>query len=77
LTSTDSQLTDFTLSNQGFIEGIKLKNFIYSKVNARAIEDFPIAIAAIAAEKLTLKKTVFTTGDAWLAVQASCSVTSI
>lgn len=25
LTTTDSQLTDFTLSNQGFIEGIKLK----------------------------------------------------
>ncbi|PLT22123.1 patatin-like phospholipase family protein [Psychrobacter sp. MES7-P7E] len=77
LTTTDSQLTDFTLSNQGFIEGIKLKNFINSKVNARAIEDFPIAFAAIAAEKHTLKKTVFTTGDAGLAVQASCSVPNI
>ncbi|MGP9556919.1 patatin-like phospholipase family protein [Psychrobacter sp. AOP7-A1-24] len=77
LTTTDSQLTDFTLSNQGFIEGIKLKNFINDKVNAKAIEDFPIAFAAIAAEKHTLKKTVFTTGNVGLAVQASCSVPNI
>lgn len=56
LTTTDSELTDFTLSNQGFIEGIKLKNFVNNKVGAKAIEDFPIAFAAVAAEKHTLKK---------------------
>ena len=77
LTTTDSELTDFTLSNQGFIEGIKLKNFINTKVAKRTIEDFPIAFAAITAEKNTLKKAVFTTGDAGLAVQASCSVPNI
>ena len=77
LTTTDSELTDITLSNQGFIEGIKLKNFINNKVAKRAIEDFPISFAAVAAEKQTLKKAVFTTGDAGLAVQASCSVPNI
>lgn len=77
LTTTDSPLTDFTLSNQGFIEGIKLKNFINNKVGKQAIEDFPIAFAAVAAEKHSLKKFVFTTGDAGLAVQASCSVPNI
>ena len=77
MTTTDSQLTDFTLSNQGFIEGIKLKNFINNKVGKQAIEDFPIAFAAVAAEKHSLKKSVFTTGDAGLAVQASCSVPNI
>ena len=77
LTTTDSQLTDFTLSNQGFVEGIKLKNFVNEKVGGQAIEDFPITFAAIAAEKHTLKKAVFTTGDAGLAVQASCSVPTI
>lgn len=76
-TTPDSELTDFVLSNQGFIEGIKLKNFINAKVGGRAIEDFPIRFAAIAAEKHTLKKAVFTTGDAGLAVQASCSVPNI
>ncbi|ERL56853.1 patatin-like phospholipase family protein [Psychrobacter aquaticus] len=77
LTTTDSELTDFVLSNQGFIEGIKLKNFINTKVGGRVIEDFPISFAAVAAEKYTLKKSVFTTGDAGLAVQASCSVPNI
>ncbi len=77
LNTPDSELTDFVLSNQGFIEGIKLKNFINTKVGGRAIEDFPISFAAIAAEKHTLKKAVFTTGDAGLAVQASCSVPNI
>ncbi|MEN6671078.1 patatin-like phospholipase family protein [Psychrobacter sp. B38] len=77
LTTTDSELTDFVLSNQGFIEGIKLKNFINNKVDKRAIEDFPIRFAAVAAEKHTLKKAVFTTGDAGLAVQASCSIPNI
>ena len=77
LTTTDSQLTDFTLSNQGFVEGIKLKNFVNEKVRGQVIEDFPIAFAAVAAEKNTLKKAVFTTGNAGLAVQASCSVPNI
>ena len=77
LTTTDSELTDFTLSNQGFIEGIKLKNFINTKVGGRPIEAFPIRFAAVTAEKHTLNKAVFTTGDAGLAVQASCSVPNI
>lgn len=77
LTTPDSALTDFTLSNQGFIEGIKLKNFINTHVGNRPIESFPIAFAAIAAEKHSLKKAVFTEGNAGLAVQASCSVPNI
>lgn len=77
LNTPDSELTDFTLSNQGFIEGIKLKNFINKKVGGRPIEDFPISFAAVAAEKHTLKKAIFTSGDAGLAVQASCSVPNI
>lgn len=77
LTTTDDELMDFTLSNQGFIEGNKLKNFINTKVNGRPIESFPIHFAAIAAEKHTLKKAVFNTGNAGLAVQASCSVPNI
>ena len=77
LTTPDSELTDFVFSNQGFIEGIKLKNFINAKVGGRVIEDFPIRFAAVAAEKQTLKKAVFTTGNAGLAVQASSSVPNI
>ena len=77
LTTPDSALTDFTLSNQGFIEGIKLKNFVNSHVGGRPIESFPISFAAVAAEKDSLKKAIFTEGNAGLAVQASCSVPNI
>lgn len=59
LTTPDSELTDFTLSNQGFIEGIKLKNFINTHVGGRPIEAFPIKFAAIAAEKHSLKRSFY------------------
>ncbi len=77
LTTADSELLDFTLSSQGFIEGIKLKNFINTNVKRQSIENFPITFAAIAAERSSLTKAVFTTGDAGLAVQASCSVPNV
>lgn len=77
LTTADKELMDFTLSNQGFVEGIKLKNFINTRVNHQPIENFPIRFAAVAAEKDTLKKVVFSTGDAGLAIQASASVPNI
>lgn len=77
LTTTDSELMDFTLSNQGFIAGLKLRNFINTQVMQQPIENFPMRFAAIAAEKDTLSKKVFTDGDAGLAVQASSSVPNI
>lgn len=77
LTTADSELLDFTLSNQGFVEGVKLKNFINTKVGNRSIEDFPIRFAAVAAEQQSLKKTVFTEGNTGLIVQASCSIPGI
>ena len=77
LTIADDELMDFTLSNQGFVEGIKLKNFINAQVNQQPIQNFPIRFAAVAAEKDTLKKAVFSAGDAGLAIQASASVPNI
>ena len=77
LTTADNELLDFTLSNQGFIEGIKLKYFINTNVKRQSIENFPITFAAIAAERSSLTKAVFITGDAGLAVQASCSVPNV
>jgi len=77
LTTADSELMDFTLSNQGFVAGLKLRNFINTQVMQQPIEDFPMRFAAIAAEKNTLSKAVFTDGDAGLAVQASSSVPNI
>lgn len=77
LNTPDSALVDFTLSNQGFIEGIKLKNFINQQVNNQPIEAFPIQFAAIATEQGSLAKTVLNSGNSGHAVQASCSVPNL
>lgn len=77
LTTRDSDLSDFTLSYQGVIEGQKLRNFINNQVNNIPMQSFPIRFGAVAAEKHTLKKAIFTEGEAGLAVQASCSVPNI
>lgn len=77
LTTDDSELTDFTLAHQGIIEGIKLKDFVNAQVGQRPIEALPIRFAAIATEKHSGEKTVFTQGNTGLAVQASSSVPNI
>ena len=77
LTTTDSELTDFTLAHQGIIEGVKLKNFVNRQVGERPIEALPIRFAAVATEKHSKQKAVFTQGNTGLAVQASCSVPNI
>lgn len=77
LTTPDSELTDFTLAHQGIIEGIKLKNFVNTQIGGRPIEALPIRFAAVATEKHSKQKTVFTQGNTGLAVQASCSVPNI
>lgn len=77
LSTTDSELTDFTLSYQGIIEGRKLRNFVNTQVNNKPIQSFPTRFAAVAAEKHSLKKAVFTEGEAGLVVQASSSVPNI
>lgn len=77
LTTADSELTDLTLSYQGIIEGQKLRNFINQQVDNQPIQSFPTRFAAVAAEKHTLQKTVFTEGEAGLVVQASSSVPNV
>ena len=77
VTTADSDLTDFTVSYQGIIEGNKLRSFVNTQVNNKPIESFPIRFAAVAAEKHTLKKAVFTEGEAGLIVQASSSVPNV
>lgn len=77
LTTTDNELTDFTLAYQGIIEGIKLKDFVNVQVGQRPIEALPIRFAAVATEKHTGKQAVFTSGNTGLIVQASCSVPNV
>ncbi|MGL5252838.1 MAG: patatin-like phospholipase family protein, partial [Moraxella sp.] len=45
---SNDELLDYTLSKQGFIEGIKLQNWVNAQVGNRPIEALPIRFAAIA-----------------------------
>lgn len=78
---SNSELLDFTLSKQGFIEGIQLQNWVNTQVGDRKIEQLPIRFAAIATNLSTTdptaQKTVFSTGDTGLAVRASSSVKNV
>lgn len=77
LTTPNEALTDFTLAHQGIIEGVKLRRFVNAQVQGRPIESLPIRFAAVATDNNTKQKTVFTSGETGLIVQASCSVPGI
>lgn len=74
---SNDELLDFTLSKQGFIEGVKLQQWVNGYVNQRPIEQLPIRFASVATDLNTKQKMVFTTGDTGLAVRASSSVVGV
>lgn len=78
---SNDELLDYTLSKQGFIEGVKLQNWVNEQVGNRKIEQLPIRFAAIATNLSTsdptAQKTVFTKGDTGLVVRASSSVPTV
>ncbi len=78
---SNNDLLDYTLSKQGFIEGIKLQNWVNRQVGNRNIEQLPIRFAAVATNLSTTdptaQKVVFTQGETGLAVRASSSVPNV
>lgn len=78
---SNDELLDYTLSKQGFIEGVKLQNWVNEQVGNRKIEQLPIRFATVATNLSTTdptaQKMVFTKGDTGLAVRASSSVPTV
>lgn len=70
----DDELLDFTLSKQGFIEGVRLQNWINAQVGHRPIERLPIRFISIATDAIDKRKVELSQGDTGLAVRASSSV---
>jgi Predicted esterase of the alpha-beta hydrolase superfamily len=70
-------LIDITLPDNGFVKGEKLENFINSKVKYTPIEKFRIPFHAVATNIQTGEEMVFGTGNAGMAVRASCSIPGI
>lgn len=74
LSVRDDELLDFTLSKQGFIEGVRLQNWINAHVGNRPIERLPIRFISIATDAIDKRKVELSQGDTGLAVRASSSV---
>lgn len=70
----DNDLLDFTLFGPGIIEGGRLQAYINDMLHNRPIEALQKPFAAVAAERLTNRMTVFNRGNTGLAVRASASV---
>jgi NTE family protein len=70
-------LIDITLPDNGFVKGEKLENYVNRMVKGTPIEKFRIPFHAVATNIQTGEEIVFGTGNAGMAVRASCSIPGI
>jgi NTE family protein len=70
-------LVDLGFPNNGFVKGERLENYINRMVNKTPIEGFRIPFHAVVTDIQTGQEVVFGTGNAGMAVRASCSVPGV
>ncbi len=73
----ESDIREFTLSQEGFLTGQKLQDFVNTQVQNKPIQRFPIRFAAVATDLTTGQKINFNQGNAGQAVRASCSIPNV
>lgn len=70
-------LIDLTLPDNGFVKGEKLENYINRLVSSTPIEKFRIPFHSVATDIQTGEEMVFGTGNAGMAVRASCAIPGV
>jgi NTE family protein len=70
-------LIDLTFPDNGFVKGEKLENYVNRMVRGASIEAFRIPFHAVAVDIQAGEEMVFGTGNAGMAVRASCSVPGV
>jgi NTE family protein len=70
-------LVDLTLPDNGFVKGEKLENYVNRLVNSMPIEKFRIPFHGVATNIQTGEEMVFGTGNAGMAVRASCAIPGV
>jgi NTE family protein len=70
-------LIDLTIPDNGFVKGEKLENYVNRMVRNTPIEKFRIPFYAVATNIQTGEEMVFGTGNAGMAVRASCSIPGV
>ena len=70
-------IIDLALPDNGFVKGEKLEGYVNRMVRDTPIEKFRIPFHAVATDIKTGEEFVFGTGNAGMAVRASCSIPGI
>jgi len=70
-------LIDLTLPDNGFVKGERLENYVNRMVSGTPIEKFRIPFHAVATNIQTGEEMVFGTGNAGMAVRASCAIPGV
>ena len=70
-------VTELILPDNGFVGGERLRSYVNGKVMNTPIEKFRIPFYAIATDIKTGEEIVFGSGNAGMAIQASCSVPGV
>ncbi len=70
-------LVDLTLPDNGFVKGERLENYVNRMVSGTPIEKFRIPFHAVATNIQTGEEMVFGTGNAGMAVRASCAIPGV
>lgn len=77
MTVARDDLVDLTLPDNGFVKGEKLENYVNNLVGGYPIERFRIPFHSVATDIQTGEEMVFGTGNAGMAVRASCSIPGV
>ncbi len=72
-----NDVTELTLPDNGFVGGERLRSYVNAKVMNTPIENFRIPFYAVATDIKTGEEIIFGSGNAGMAVQASCSVPGV
>jgi NTE family protein len=77
MTIERGDVADLTIPDNGFVKGERLRDFINTRVRNTPIEKFRIPFYAVATNIRSGAETVFGSGNAGMAVQASCSIPGV
>ncbi len=72
-----SDVGELTIPDNGFLKGEKLRDYINTKTKSTPMDKFKIPFYAVATNIKTGESVVFNSGNAGMAVQASCSIPGV
>jgi NTE family protein len=72
-----SDVAELTIPDNGFLKGERLRDYINTKLRQSSIEKLKIPFYAVATDIKTGESVVFNSGNAGMAVQASCAIPGV